>query len=628
MSKGTDAKAGLLGKVTQFIRSPPALDWADVEQAGLHDSQLALDVPQSHLALKETIKRKRRNDLVRKHEFDMLRKIRHKSKRQGDGLNTMELSSSYSSTQLARDAEKQGGEQKRTRTLRQIDEIEAQLSRGWFRNKPSEPTTAPMKLHATQPQSAPATRPAGAGARAHDLPPPGLKSKPATIPDQPEPPVLTQAYQPKTADDMTGASAFPPRDSENPQPSPEPTDTAPKRLTVPGNPGRPDVQEPAAPQPEPRRAAPVQDSTLEHNIEVVALRQDPEIEEAAINFANGDAAAAELTLLTLVSPNGSRRKDVDAWLTLFDLYRVIGKSEAFDGLVPEFTTLFGRSAPQWERAQDKVIPDRKDAAPQAAMHRGTFAWSSPARFDDRALSTLASAVARSAPPWRLDWRAIEIMEPDVLPQFNELLTQWADTPVPLQFAGGEQLLAVLAGQSPTEDKSVNLAWWQVRLTLLRLMGGPDLFDKTALDYCITYEISPPAWTPPQCDYTPLAADGQPEFTSAENAASEPFALTTITDELLTTTGVFETALEGDIVGSADRVLAVLPRNQERIHAFDFDCRALRRVDFGAAGELLNWSIEQQNQGRTVTFRGLHRLLAAFFSMIGVNAVTQVVLRKD
>jgi ABC-type transporter Mla MlaB component len=577
MSKGTDAKAGLLGKVTKLIRSP-APDRADVEQSGLSDSPSAFDVPQSHLALKEMLKHKRRNDLVRKHEFDMLRKIRHKSRRQGDGLNTMELSSSYSSTQLARDAEKQGGEPKRTRTLRQIDEIEAQLSRGWFRNKPGDPTTAPMKFYtAPQSQSAPATPPAGAGTRA----------KPAPIPDQPAPPMLTQAYQHKTAaNGMASAPAFPPR--------------------------------PAA----------VHDTALEHNIEVDAFRQDPEIEEAAINFANGNAAAAQLTLLNLVSPDGSRRKDVQVWLALFDLYRVTGKSEAFDGLVPEFTTLFARSAPQWERTQDKAIPDRKDAAPQAAMHRGAFAWSSPMRFDARELRALTGVAARSAPPWRFDWRAIKTMEPDVLPPLNELLTQWADTPVQLQFAGADQLLAVLAERSPAQDKSVNQTWWHVRLTLLRLMGGPDLFDQAALDYCITYEISPPAWTPPKCDYTPLAADGQPESTPADGAASELFVLTTITDELLTATGVFETALEGEIVGSADRVLAVLPRSQERIHAFDFDCRALRRVDFGAAGELLNWAIEQQNQGRTVTFRGVHRLLAAFFSVIGVNAITQVVLRKD
>jgi len=627
MSKGTDAKTGLLGKVTQFIKNP-TLDWADVEQAGLHDSQLALDVPQSHLALKEMIKRKHRNDLVRKHEFEMLRKIRHKSKGQGDGVNTMELSSSYSSTQLARDAEKQGGEPKRTRTLRQIDEIEAQLSRGWFRNKAGDPPTTPMKFHAAQPQSAPVTRQADASARAHDLPQPGLKLKPAITPDQPEPPVLTQAYQPKMADDMAGASVFPPSGPKDLRPSLERTDPAPKRLAVPNSPGRPDAQESAAPKPEPGRPAAVHDTSLEHNIEVVALRQDPEIEEAAINFANGDAAAAELTLLNLISPNGNRRKDEDVWLTLFDLYRVIGKSEAFDGLVPEFTTLFGRSAPQWERAQDKAIPSSKGAALQATMQRKAFTWSSPERFDARALKALTGAVAYSVQPWRLDWRAIKSVEPDVLPQLNELLAQWADTLVQLQFAGGEQLLAVLAGQSPTGDKSVNLAWWLVRLTLLRLMGGPDLFDQTALDYCITYEISPPAWTPPKCNYTPLAADGQPEFTPVESAPSEPFALTTITDELLTATGMFETALEGEIVGSADRVLAVLPRNQERIHAFDFDCCALRRVDFNAACELLNWSIEKQNQGSTITFRGVHRLLAAFFSVVGVNAVIRVVLRKD
>jgi hypothetical protein len=52
------------------------------------------------------------------------------------------------------------------------------------------------------------------------------------------------------------------------------------------------------------------------------------------------------------------------------------------------------------------------------------------------------------------------------------------------------------------------------------------------------------------------------------------------------------------------------------------------VDFAAAGEFLNWALQQQSQGRAVTFRGVHRLLAAFFDTIGISAAAQVILRKD
>jgi ABC-type transporter Mla MlaB component len=448
--------------------------------------------------------------------------------------------------------------------------------------------------------------------------------------NSPEPPVLTQTYQPDAPlqpapqHDVLNAPALQAElDLDLPQwPSSQPAIPAPE--PPPAQSAAP-ASSPAAP-----RRASVYENALEGHLEVVTLRQDSEIEEAAINLASGDEAAAESTLLKLISASGTRREDVEVWLALFDLYRVTGNCDAFNDLAPEFVTLFGRSAPQWERALGRTPAARQNTARQAVARAGTFTWASPAQFNARALTALTSAIDRSTPPWRIDWRAIKTLEPDVLPPLGGLLTRWADTPVSVQFLGGERLLAVLTEQSPTEDKNVNPAWWRVRLSLLRLMNAPELFDQTALDYCITYEISPPAWMPPKGSYTPLRADGQPEAAPADEAtnASPLFAPTVIPIEPPDTTEVFEAVLEGDILDSADPVLAALPTHLEHIRAFEFNCRALRRVDFGAAGELLNWSIQQQGQGRTVTFRDVHRLLAAFFSVIGINAAAQVVWRKD
>jgi len=654
MGNGADTKAGLLGKVAKFIKNPAA-DWASLGRDGAPHSQSASDAGSSRLALKDMIENKRRNDAVRKREFDMLRQLRRKGKGLGSALDMADISSSYASSQSPRDTEISGdGGPKRERTLRKIDEIEAQLSHSWFR-KPGEPSTVPMGLRATQPRRPvtrampmtlppamaqapnpghipasdfiPAALPSGAGSlgqpRSSGRLPPELAfgaSAPASLP---EPPVLTQTYQPARPVPRHGAPDHPlvqaRLDLELPELAAQPGGRAsePRPLHPPA---------PAA-----HRRASVYENALEGQLEVVTLRQDPEIEEAAISLAGGDESAAESTLLKLISAGCGRRQDVAVWLTLFDLYRVTGKAEAFNDLALEFITLFGRSAPQWERAPGAALASKHHAALQAVARAGTFTWACPAQFNARALAALIVAVNRGAPPWRIDWRAIKAMEPDVPQPLNGLLTQWADTPTPLQFLGGEQLLAVLAGQTPAGDKNVNPVWWRVRLSLLRLMNAPDLFDQAALDYCITYEVSPPAWAPPKGSYTPLRADGQPETAPAEAAPSAPlpiFEPTAIPVDLLVTTGVFETVLEGEILGSAEPVLAALPPYPEHIRGFEFNCRALRRVDFGAAGELLNWSIKQQGQGRTVIFRDVHRLLAAFFSVIGINAAAQVVLRKD
>ena len=49
---------------------------------------------------------------------------------------------------------------------------------------------------------------------------------------------------------------------------------------------------------------------------------------------------------------------------------------------------------------------------------------------------------------------------------------------------------------------------------------------------------------------------------------------------------------------------------------------------GVAGSVLNWAAEQQSHGHVVQFHNLHRLVAVFFNVIGVNEHAWVVPRKN
>ena len=65
-----DTSPGLLSKVVKFVRNP-ATSWSDLD-----NKETDRDEAMSKQLLKEMIERKRRNDFVRKREFDMLRKMR------------------------------------------------------------------------------------------------------------------------------------------------------------------------------------------------------------------------------------------------------------------------------------------------------------------------------------------------------------------------------------------------------------------------------------------------------------------------------------------------------------------------------------------------------------------------
>ena len=54
-------------------------------------------------------------------------------------------------------------------------------------------------------------------------------------------------------------------------------------------------------------------------VEVGEVQHDPEIEEAAIRFANGDDAGAEAGLMEAIGMSGIRHHHEETWLTLFDL---------------------------------------------------------------------------------------------------------------------------------------------------------------------------------------------------------------------------------------------------------------------------------------------------------------------
>ena len=85
-------------------------------------------------------------------------------------------------------------------------------------------------------------------------------------------------------------------------------------------------------------------------------------------------------------------------------------------------------------------------------------------------------------------------------------------------------------------------------------------------------------------------------------------------------------LQGAVVGDATQALAGLGNSGHRGDRIVVNCQGLLRVDFAAAGSILNWVALRQADGCQVQFRDVHRLVAAFFNVIGINEHAQVVPR--
>jgi len=173
------------------------------------------------------------------------------------------------------------------------------------------------------------------------------------------------------------------------------------------------------------------------------------------------------------------------------------------------------------------------------------------------------------------------------------------------------------------------------MAMLRLMNRADEFELAALDFCVTYEVSPPGWERPRCRYQSVSGD--PSDEGAHSVLGES-VMETVSSTLSGESTMDMTAagpshlglveLSGEIRGDAQATLDMLEQRLAGADVLILSCRNLIRVDFSAAGTLLNWVSGHHAQGRLVQFVDVHRLVSAFFHVIGITEYAKVVLRND
>ncbi len=620
-----ESNGGFLSKVVKFVRHPTT-SWSDLDtRSADRESEY------SKAALKEMIERKRRNDFVRKREFDMLRKIRSReaSGAEGPGVRPSFFQSSLPSKP-----------DDRAMTLKKIDEIEAQMSMQWWKTKgpdSSSTTGSGLSSGGNGTGGAPHEQPANAGFKTTPDPedirrrqqyketePANLPSANAGLDSQVtgspsmESPAAPTAPVPDAARLNPDSEPMGHQEKQGPSSSPS---TARTGLMAPAKPSSGSGVNPAF------------SASHFFALDVQEIVQDPEVEEAAIRFANGDDVGAEQGLLEVLGEGGARVEQQEDWLALFDLYRATGQLAPFESQAVDFVNRFSRSAPQWFDMPDMVTKlSGKKYTPSASS--GKAAWVCDAEVDAHAVGTLQNVLLRVPQPWVLDWSQIENMDAKAAKALLGVYTLWGDQDVELRFLGSSSLRDLLKNLTPSGRRDVEQLWWELRLAVLRVMNRPDEFELTALDFCVTYEVSPPGWEQPKCHFRSVSqrvdesgqsvlgevqmeqvASGYPGDSVQDSQSSEFNQL-----------GLVE--LSGEIRGDPQATLETLERRLKGADVMIISCRNLIRVDFSAAGTLLNWVSGHHAEGRVVQFVDAHRLVSAFFHVIGITEYAKVVLRND
>jgi hypothetical protein len=586
-----DTNAGLLSKMARFVRNPTK-DWSDLDKSAPESEQ---ESGYSKQALKEMIERKRQNDFVRRREFDYLRKLRRNAPSISPELADRP---SFFQSSLASNPDE------RATTLKKIDEIEAQMSKQWWKGKQDE-----------------------ASVHASGLP---LVAQPPRTVDDGDPMTFAPTLASGLSLEIDSAQGTEYESTQMGLSAPD--DLAPMGGPRPGPAAR-------------NRTGRGLDSGISEfspsklfSTELGDSLTDPDLEEAAIRFANGDDSGAEAGLLAALQAENPPLDAADGWAAaLFDLYRATGQQASFDRVAIDYAQRFGRSAPAWFSTPDLL--GRKVTAPPlgpvtAALQQSSQSlWECPAELDMPGLQALLASLSPLVVPWRLDWGRFAAITPDAGQALAGLFATWCSQPVQLQFAGSEVLEKTLRSLTPSGDKRVDPFWWRLRLDALRILRLQDEFELAALDYCVTYEVSPPPWVDARCEYVfeglnsaePLESahivihdSGLEGLGDLSQAPTELMGLDTLPAAVV--------ELSGEVLGDAADALNRLQAGLNGADRLVVSCARLIRVDFSAAGSILNWVAARESEGCHVQFCDVPCLVAAFFNVIGINEHARVALR--
>ncbi len=572
-------------RVVRFVANP-ATDWNEIAARPEDTRELELEKSE----LKAMIERKRRNDFVRKREFDMLRKVRR------EGLSPEQLAALGSSSKLD-DAESRTPDSRTAGQDRgvkaKIDEIEQQMVGD---------NQYPGSSHRRFPPPAASTRA-------------GMLSTPATV----SPPTDALIGGQVVDDDDDSLPALPPLADLD-----LPLGAAPAPVQMAN--GLPPLA-PVSLSP-PARAgsalAAIHDSV---GVEVSEVVHDPDLDEPVIAFANADFAAAEGALQDMTGPGGPRSQHAETWLVLFDLHRATGQQLRFESLALDYAQQFGWSAPQWfslpQLVADAVADDRPSAS--ARVGGGEISWICPARLDTEAVSRLRAQTLQTPLPWVFDWHKLETVDAEAAMQLSTLFRVWSAQALEMRWMAGERLFAALREAAPTGVRDADPVFWLTRLDGLRLANRAEQFDEAAIDYCVTYEVSPPSWEPARCNVHISESNISSRVPSVlPSEMSTSFLESRITEE----GGEFASVeLSGQLVGDIGAVLTRLSGQLGQSPIVTVSCARLIRVDFIAAGDLLNWVIGLSTQSRSVQFVDAHRLVALFFGAMGITEHAKVQVRR-
>lgn len=335
-------------------------------------------------------------------------------------------------------------------------------------------------------------------------------------------------------------------------------------------------------------------------IEVASSETDPVIEEAAILFANEQTDMVEQVLQSAIQDKTASESNRVIWWMLFDLYQITGKQDSFDNLSIEYASKFETSPPTWEGS--RLEPQATKETPTSAVPMIAFA----SKLDDSIVKQLErlQKMGENNKAVRLEFVRVTEVAPAGCALLLDALKKLHKAGNDLIFVGAAELAEKIRSILEVGRRDETEAPWLLLLEILALLNREKDFEETSIDYCVTFEVSPPAFVPPKNKVTMAL-----EETAVEDNMTNHFMMPLVVD------------------GRTDQLIAAIKEYAANHNPAVIDCARLTRVDFGAAGQLLSGFAPLAGNGRTIELINVNHLVAALFNVMGLRDIAHILPRK-
>lgn len=315
-----------------------------------------------------------------------------------------------------------------------------------------------------------------------------------------------------------------------------------------------------------------------------------DLEQAVVLFANGqDAAARSLLEVLIRAYPGSEGKRF--WQLLFDLLQIVGDRAAFDKFGVEFAEACETSPPAWRLEQPVVTTTQEGAKLFTLQGVLTDECIAP-------LAELADLIARKQAAM-VDCGKLIGCDDEVAGRLAALLASARKNGVAITLLQPEAFQRRLNDRLQVGE-AVHAPSWLLLLELLQRHGTQEAFEERAVDYAVTFELSPPSW------------DVRPAVAAAKTAT-----LPVLRDDAH--------YLSGDLKSCRFEDLVPVIEGQET-PILDFS--GVRRMDFYSAGQLVNRLAPYKAAGREIVVRSPNHLVAELMAVVGLNKQARIIVPKS